>query len=254
MFQNKIWDLNCLKLNPRVTFECHIQQYIHIYTEKRRKYRARGLTESFAFHFLLLGTSGRKGGLTSCYLAGARTSGCHCITFTQESFVSGSYTSSEERIALKKVLLQNFLLPVVTADFCILLWLAPSAPCFLRGRGLLLLFLWLLYCWVPSFFSFCRDCVGSGWGDGRAVENPSLVQGIHPCCEPRAFVFRGRWCLQPTLTSVDVFSVVCLYLNYLMLCHVYIKNIYAYFTMCLFSVDKYDSLRCALWWGFFKSI
>jgi hypothetical protein len=86
-------------------------------------------------------------------------------------------------------------------------------------------------------------------GGGRAVENPSLVQGIHLCCEPRAgakaaFVFSVRWCLQPTLTSVGVFSVVCLYLNYLMLCHVYIKNIYAYFTMCLFSVDKYDSLYC----------
>ena len=81
MFQNKIWDLNCLKLNPRVTFECHIQQYIHIYTGKRRKYRARGLTESFAFHFLLLGTSGRKGGLTSCYVARARTShpGIVCV-------------------------------------------------------------------------------------------------------------------------------------------------------------------------------
>lgn len=121
MFLNKIWDLNCLNFNPSVTFECHIQQYIYIYTEKRRKYCARGLTESFAFHYLLLGTSGRKGGLTSCYVAGARTSGCHCITFTQELFVSGSHTSSEERIALRKSIASKFLLPIVTTDFCIIL-------------------------------------------------------------------------------------------------------------------------------------
>lgn len=39
--KQNFWDLNCLKLNPRVTFECHIQQYIYIYTEKQRKYCAR---------------------------------------------------------------------------------------------------------------------------------------------------------------------------------------------------------------------
>lgn len=97
------------------------------------------------------------------------------------------------------------------------------------------------------FFSFCWDYVGSGWGGGVGGLWRTLplcrasIRVVNPELGAKAaFVFSVRWCLQPTLTSVGVFSVVCLYLNYLMLCHVYIKNIYAYFIMCLFSVDEYD--------------
>lgn len=60
-----------------------------------------------------------------------------------------------------------------------------------------------------------------------AKEKSSLCTGS-PCCEPgarveAAFVFSVSWCLQQILTTVEVYSVVSVFLNYLILCSVYMK-------------------------------
>lgn len=77
-------------------------------------------------------------------------------------------------------------------------------------------------CW-GSFLPFAGAVWGEGGeGGGRAEETPYRCTG-HLCREPRAgveaaFVFSVSWCLQMTLTTVEVYFVVSVYLNYLISC------------------------------------
>jgi hypothetical protein len=92
------------------------------------------------------------------------------------------------------------------------------------GGVLLLLLLLLLYCW-GSFFSFCWGCVG-GMGVGGLQKTFPFVGASLSWTQSWV---RSCFCIQCEVVFTDlsdnsgVLSVVCVYLNYLMLCCVYMR-------------------------------
>lgn len=71
--------------------------------------------------------------------------------------------------------------------------------------------------------------MGSGRGGRWGAEEKSSVCTGSLCREPgarleAASVFSVSWCLQQILTTVELYSVVSVFLNYLISCYVYKKT------------------------------
>lgn len=168
---------------------------------------------------------------------------------------SWSHKSSKESITLWKVLLQiDFLSTFLKSDFVFSSELAQTLTVLLGGGEGCCCSRRLCCCCrcQGSFFFPFVGCVGSGRGGRWGAEEKSSLCTGSPWCEPgarveAAFVFSVSWCLQQMLTTVEVYSVVSVFLNYLILCYVYMKMYLCIFHRVLFNVDKYYSLVFSRW-------